>query len=150
MGIGPPVELLWLRYYVGIRAIIFVVDSNRVGKLGTPHCQSCLGQHCAKTQSGPEHPRTKRPDCDYDAKYWLWHMLDLKRDHLHRLDANNCGSRLRAYYENCAALPEDAPVLVLANKQDLPGAATAEQVAEKLGLQTTRMRFDVDGVFGCV
>eukprot|EP00429_Kryptoperidinium_foliaceum_P020733 CAMPEP_0176048436 /NCGR_PEP_ID=MMETSP0120_2-20121206/24061_1 /TAXON_ID=160619 /ORGANISM="Kryptoperidinium foliaceum, Strain CCMP 1326" /LENGTH=181 /DNA_ID=CAMNT_0017381855 /DNA_START=44 /DNA_END=589 /DNA_ORIENTATION=+ len=34
----------------------------------------------------------------------------------------------------------DAPLLVLANKQDLPGAMTSQEVADKLGLNSLRQR----------
>ena len=80
MGGGRSIDSLYLHYYANTRAIIFVVDSQRVRALGTTQCEYCFGEKCTKTKCDPCQPLLKRSECYYDAKYWLWHMLHLRRD----------------------------------------------------------------------
>ena len=127
-----------------------MVDSKRIAMLGTPKCDHCRGKYCTKTEYATDRRLLDRSQCQNDARYWLWHMLYLRQNLLYRLDVrkpNNWKQRYKGIAD-FPGLPEDAPLLVFANKQDLSGALSADQVAEQLGLQSTRTEFDVNGMCG--
>lgn len=150
LGGGNRIEPLWLYYYPNTRAMIFMVDSKRIATLGTAKCEYCRGKYCTTTEYATDRPLLHYSKCQNDSKYWLWHMLYLRRNILHRLHVQKSYNWEQRHKDIEAKtnwdLPEDAPLLVFANKQDLPGSVSAEQVAERLGLETKRIEFDVDGM----